>query len=119
MELAISIASAPNHWVKAHDVFSALRRETLQLERLRALSPAQALLLKNLLLAELVAKVIYNSANPADEFDDDSGWWVAPCLKDILDLLDDAKFAADPVQLSTCKRRRTTAGSSLLIRLTH
>jgi hypothetical protein len=53
----------------------------------------QALLLRNLLLAELVAKVTYNSTNPPDEFDEDSGWWVAPCLKDILDFVDDEQFS--------------------------
>ncbi len=93
VELAIAIANTPSDWLKAHDVFSTLRKATLELERLRSPSPQQALLLKHLVLAELVAKVTYNSTNPVDEFDEDSGWWLAPCLKDILDSLDDAQFA--------------------------
>jgi len=93
VELAISIANTPNDWGKAHDAFSTLRKATLELERLNPLSPPQALLLELLLLAELVAKVTYNSTNPVNEFDEDSGWWVAPCLKDILDSLDDEKFS--------------------------
>jgi hypothetical protein len=35
------------------------------------------LLMEHLVLAELVAKVTYNETNPDDEFDEDSGWWVA------------------------------------------
>ena len=94
VELAIRTANTPDDWVNAHDVFSVARSETLELDRLRELSPQQDLLLKHLVLAELVAKVTYNSTNPVDEFDEDSGWWVAPCLKRILDSLDDAEFSA-------------------------
>jgi hypothetical protein len=94
VERAISIANSPNEWGKAHDVFSALRKATLELEQLKARSPQQALLLNLLLLAELVAKVTYNSTSPPDEFDEDSGWWIAPCLKDILDSVSDEQFSA-------------------------
>jgi hypothetical protein len=94
VEIAISIANSPNDWGKAHDAFSTVRHATLELDRLSALSPQQTLLLELLVLAELVAKVTYNSTNPDDEFDEDSGWWIAPCLKDILDSLNDEKFSA-------------------------
>ena len=93
VELAISIANTPDDWSKAHDVFSTVRDATLELERLRPLSPPQTLLLRHLGMAELVAKVAYNATNPVDEFDEDSGWWIAPCLKHILDSLDDEKFS--------------------------
>ena len=93
IEHAISIANTPSDWGKAHDAFSTLRKATLELEELKARSPKQALLLNHLLLAELVAKVTYNSTSPPDEFDEDSGWWIAPCLKDILDLVNDEKFS--------------------------
>jgi hypothetical protein len=93
VELAISIANTPNDWGKAHDAFSTVRDATLELERLKQLSPPQTLLLMHLCLAELVAKVAYNETNPVDEFDEDSGWWVAPCLKDLLDSFDDEKFS--------------------------
>jgi len=94
VELAISIANAPKDWGKAHDVFSTVRKATLELGRLKPLSAPQTLLLRQLGLAELVAKVTYNGTNPDDEFDEDSGWWVAPLLKNILDSLDDEKFSA-------------------------
>ncbi len=63
------------------------------MEQLEARTPQQDLLLNHLLLAELVAKVTYNSTNPPDEFDEDSGWWIAPCLKDILDAVNDENFS--------------------------
>jgi hypothetical protein len=77
VELAISTANSPSDWGKAHDVFSTVRRATLELDRLSALSPSQMLFMEHLVLAELVAKVTYNETNPDDEFDEDSGWWVA------------------------------------------
>lgn len=94
IERIISIVDCPNDWNKAHDAFSALRKATMDLEQLRVLSPRHVLQLKQLLLAELVAKVTYNSTNPLDEFDEDSGWWIALCLKDILDTVNDEEFSA-------------------------
>ncbi len=65
----------------------------MKLDKLITRSPEQTLLLQQVGLAELVAKVIYNATNPPDEFDGDSGWWVAVCLKSILDLLNDDEFS--------------------------
>lgn len=93
IEHAIRIANTPNEWYKAHDAFSTLRKATLELDDIKPLSMKQSLLLKHLLLAELVAKVTYNSTNPPDDFDADSGWWIAPCLKDILDSVNDEEFS--------------------------
>ena len=93
IEHAINIANTPCDWGKAHVAFSALRRATTELEQSQVRSPEQTLLLSHLLLAELVAKVTYNSTSPADEFDEDSGWWIAPCLKDILDLVNDGTLS--------------------------
>ncbi len=88
IEHILRIASQPSEWKKAHEAFSSARKVTLELERLGGRRSAeQTFLLKHLLLAELVAKVIYNSTNPPDEFDEDSGWWIAVCLKDVLDSL--------------------------------
>lgn len=56
-------------------------------------SPAEKLFLAQLCLAENVAKVVYNATNPPDPFDEDSGWWIAVCLKEILDLLSDGEYA--------------------------
>ena len=94
VELAIDIANTPADWGKAHGAFSTVRKATLNLERQKSLNPRQALLLNQLYLAESVAKVAYNATNPWDGFDEDSGWWIARCLKDILDSLNDEKFSA-------------------------
>jgi hypothetical protein len=87
------IAANPREWVQAHDAFSMLRESTLELERLSNRSDEQTLLLRQLYLAENVAKVVYNATNPTDEFDEDSGWWIAPCLKKCLDSLNDDEFS--------------------------
>ena len=58
-----------------------------------ALTKEQELLGWLLALAELVAKVTYNATDPQDEFDEDSGWWIAPCLKGFLDSLNDNEFS--------------------------
>jgi hypothetical protein len=44
-------------------------------------------------LAELVAKVTYNATDPPDRFDEDSGWWIAACLRDLVDRLGDEEFS--------------------------
>jgi hypothetical protein len=56
-----------------------------ELERTQGLTKEQKLLSYILSLAELVAKVTYNAVNPPDEFDEDSGWCLAPFLKGFAD----------------------------------
>ena len=90
---AISMANNPHDWSKAHDLFSALRDATLELDQVRLRTPRQTTLLRHLLLAELVAKVTYNATNPPDEFDEDSGWYIAQSMRDILDSLNDEEFS--------------------------
>jgi hypothetical protein len=87
------IAGNPNDWGRAHDAFSHAREFTLQLENAGDESAGQKLLLRLSLLAELVAKVIYNASHPVDEFDKDSGWWIAVLLKEILDSVNDEQFS--------------------------
>jgi hypothetical protein len=93
IEHIIEIAKQPEKWKEAHGAFDKLRESTLKLEKLKVRSIEQDLLLCHVLLAENVAKVIYNSTNPPDEFDEDSGWWIVPCVKDIIDVLNDDAFA--------------------------
>jgi hypothetical protein len=81
----ISIALSPRQWWRGHDAFTRLRLEVLKLDELRRPSPCQADLLRHLVLAELVAKVTYNGTCPSDEFDEDSGWWIASHAKAIFD----------------------------------
>ncbi|MFZ5832955.1 MAG: hypothetical protein ACOY3P_22950, partial [Planctomycetota bacterium] len=54
----------------------------------------QERMLSQCYLAENVARVIYNSTGPIDPFDEDSGWWVIPCLKDCVDRVGDPEFEA-------------------------
>jgi hypothetical protein len=71
-------------WGNGHRAFSMLRGEVLKLDGLRSrgkLASEQVLLAEVLSLAELVAKVTYNATDPPDEFDEDSGWWIAACLR--------------------------------------
>jgi hypothetical protein len=93
IERIIGLVDNPVDWSQAHDAFSAARDVVLQLERLAFRDPQQSMLLSHLLLAELVAKVTYNATNPYDEFDEDSGWWIAPCLEEILNKVGDQDFS--------------------------
>ena len=84
----LTAASDQSLWDSGHKVFSKLRAKTLKLDKLRrraGLSEDQEQLAAILAIAELVAKVTYNSTNPPDEFDEDSGWWIAPILKGLAD----------------------------------
>jgi hypothetical protein len=74
------IADHPDEWERAHQVFHGLRERTLDLDEKRrkgGLTKQEDILVKLLLIAELVAKVTYNATDPSDEFDEDSGWWIA------------------------------------------
>ncbi len=73
-------------WADGHRAFDTLRQSTLRLEGRRGrLDDGEQLQISVLSLAELVAKVTYNAANPADPFDEDSGWWIAKILRDLVD----------------------------------
>lgn len=93
----IKIAVNPREWRTAHHAFSEARHSTLELDaKLRTegnLTGEERLLHALLALAELVAKVAYNATNPNDEFDEDSGWWIAGCTRDVLDRLKDDGFS--------------------------
>jgi hypothetical protein len=99
IEIVLEIAEHPKEWGSGHAAFSNVRRKTLKYERLRRISPEQRLLLSQLYLAENVAKVIYNATAPDDSFDEDSGWWVATCLKDFEDLVSDRDFSREARQV--------------------
>jgi hypothetical protein len=82
------VADHEDLWKSGHQVFSTLRHATLRLDELErgaGLSEDEERLSSVLSLAELVAKVIYNATNPPDEFDEDSGWWIAACLRGFVD----------------------------------
>lgn len=84
----LTVADHEDMWERGHQVFSTLRHTTLRLNELRSspgLTKDEDLLTSVVSLAELVAKVIYNATNPPDEFDEDSGWWIAACLRWFVD----------------------------------
>jgi hypothetical protein len=92
------IADHPDEWERAHQVFHGLRERTLDLDEKRrkgGLTKQEDILVKLLLIAELVAKVTYNATDPSDEFDEDSGWWIAVTLRDFVDCLDDESFSRE------------------------
>ena len=75
-------------WGDGHRVFSTIRAEALKLDeiqRTQGLNQDQKLRASLLTVAELVAKVTYNATTPPDEFDQDSGWWIAACLRGFVD----------------------------------
>ncbi|MEQ8638686.1 hypothetical protein [Gimesia maris] len=83
----------PQKWNLVRDVFSSIRKKTLELEQSDCISHEQKELLYLLYLAENVAKVIYNATKPLDEFDLDSGAWIVSCLKDCIDISKNDQFA--------------------------
>jgi hypothetical protein len=86
--LLLQTADHQAMWGNGHRVFSMLRASTLdllQLQKTQGLTKEQTLLAGILSLAELVAKVTYNATDPPDEFDEDSGWWIAACLRGFVD----------------------------------
>jgi hypothetical protein len=89
----LDLAEQPQEWRAAHSAFSILRGSTLQLAHLRRRSREQRCLLYHLFLAENVAKVIYNATDPRDKFKEDSAWWIAVCLKRLVDAIDRPQFA--------------------------
>lgn len=93
IESLLDIVDQPSEWANAKCAFSLLRESTLELERMQTRSLEQEMLLRHLYLAENVSKVIYNSTHPPDEFDEDSGWWIAVCLKSLVDWWNDDEFA--------------------------
>lgn len=89
----LHIADHPSEWKNAHAASSWVGRSALELQKLKVRSAEQSLLCLNLALAVIVARVIYNSTNPPDAFDEDTGWWIASTLKRVLEFLNDDEFS--------------------------
>lgn len=96
-EQVLRTADERSMWAKGHRLFSEVRDSTLELDnvkRTQGLSEEQRILHTLFVLAELVAKVTYNATDPPDEFDEDSGWWIAVCLRRFVDSMGrDDEFA--------------------------
>ncbi len=98
----LAIADTQSDWGNAHDAFSRVRDQVLQLDDQRAngLSSDDQLLSWVFSLAESVAKVTYNATVPDDEFDEDSGAWVVASLRGFVEMWkQDTQFATDAYDL--------------------
>jgi len=94
----LDIAETPECWRRAHQAFSNVRALTLILDKKNKqgqLTHEEQLIHTISSIAELVAKVSYNASNPADEFDEDSGWWIADVLKGVSDSLDEEGMTSE------------------------
>lgn len=87
IEGVLQVVAGP--WSQAHQAFDAARDESFKLEKVSGALPTERLPLRVVLLAELVAKVTYNATKPDDEFDEDSGWWIGSCLREVLEAAGD------------------------------
>ncbi len=94
-EEVIRLASDSDTWHLARPQFSRIRQVTLR--------TTEQLPLNCLLLAENVAKVVYNAIAPSAPFDAlapsvlfdaDSGWAVVSCARIITQIIDDPPFTA-------------------------
>lgn len=93
----LQLGSGPTTtWREGHSAFQAVRRVTMRLDEKRygrlGLSNNEERLHHILVLAEFVAKVIYNSSLPLDGFDEESGWNVLPVARDLMGVVGDAVF---------------------------
>ena len=84
IEAIFEIVNDPSRWCEAHDVFMTIRSVTLRTQ--------DPLYLNILELAEIVAKVTYNSGECPAPFDHNSGWKLAKTLKSIIRQIDDPLF---------------------------
>jgi hypothetical protein len=116
IENILQIASHPDEWNKAHSAFRLIRESVLELNKKKERTAAEMLLLRHLALASIVAKVTYNSSKALTPpypypFDEDAGWWMAECVRHILDLLGDVEFSK-LMWLALCNDIPKTGGVS-------
>jgi len=84
----LKLAGEPDRWSEGHDAFSAIRKLTLAEER----QPTRRAYNVLLLLAEGVAKTVYNASGSTAPFDEDAPWWIAACARSLVDAVDDTVF---------------------------
>jgi len=87
-----SICTFPERAVNGKVLFSKIRKQTLAIESKSAISKEEQFIVAVLYLAENVAKVVYNETDPPDEFDEDSGWWIASCARECVKRLENSDF---------------------------
>lgn len=82
-------------WNMAKAIFKAIRYETLSIDASRNFAGKFKAEVEHhvLLLAEEIAKLLYNATDPDDPFDDDVGEGVVTSTKAIVDMVADREFA--------------------------
>lgn len=132
-QLVLHSAEHPHRWACAHRAFGLVRDSLLQLDedvRREGVTDQKAdsyiVTQKSmpawlLRLAELVAKITYNAADPFDPFDYDAGWGIAVALQRFVNMWKDEEFSKEAwVVLSSFQSRmcdkaraRSTHGKAL------
>ncbi len=93
------VARKRRRWRGAHQAFGMIRKATLRLEERKTRTQIQERILCQCYVAENVAKVIYNAADPMDPFDEDAGWWIVSCLKSCIDCVGKSEFEEEATSL--------------------
>ena len=78
LDALAQMISDESAWPKAHDLFDAIRRKTLTIER-----SGSHQLEGQYLFEEICAKTLYNLTLPDAPFDADSAYWVVPIAIDL------------------------------------
>lgn len=89
----LDVAENPAEWKHGHDAFSTVRQSALNLTKLKPLTMPQQILVRLLTIAELVAKVTYNATAPPDQFDQDSGCFIAMSASHLCKTVSDKTFS--------------------------
>jgi hypothetical protein len=98
-----------SRWIEAHDAFQAVRRLTLQNERLGQSDSRQQLVID---IGETTAKIIYNAARPLAPFDYHAGWRMAPRVKRLVDDVNQPDFEDKCWRLLIRKRAHSDSDNS-------
>jgi hypothetical protein len=93
IERLLTIAATPETWPEAYDVFHSLRKQTLATEKSHGGGKDHDIHVFLLLLAENVAKVIYNASGKTAPFDHDSGQAVVLTAAGVAEHLGDLAFS--------------------------
>jgi len=78
------------NWNAAHNSFNRVRMLTLTELEKKINTDKQKIHLLSVI--ELIYAIIYNSTDPGDPFDDDSGWWLIKNINGLLKTLNDKKI---------------------------
>jgi hypothetical protein len=110
VDVVLALARDPSRWTEGHRAFQAVRELTLRAEQWASLGRRDPLRYAYLMLAENTAKVIFNATGGLRSFDADCGWWVARCLYDAVELLDDPELRSQAWEVLSTAGRSAARG---------